>query len=98
MIDPMPTLFNSDRLILSNGSTGVADDLKKQLHADVKTMGSLLGKTITHYAGEDVYNKRSLQNTTKAWRQSGAGQNSSQQVVSDKAFKSMKDLGSSLTS
>ena len=54
MIDPMPTLFNSDRLILSNGSTGVADDLEKQLHADVKTMGSLLGKTTAHYAGKDI--------------------------------------------
>ena len=54
MIDPMPTLFHSDRSILSNGSTGVADDLEKQLHADVKTMGSLLGKTTAHYAGKDI--------------------------------------------
>ena len=77
---------------------GVADDLNKQLRADVTIMGSLLGKTITHYAGEDVYNKRSLQNTTKAWRQSGAGRDSSQQAVSEKAFKSMKDLGFPLTS
>ena len=54
MIDPMPTLFHSDRSILSNGSTGVADDLEEQLHADVKTMGSLLGKTTAHYAGKDI--------------------------------------------
>ena len=36
---------------------GVADDLDKQLRADVTIMGSLLGKTITHYAGKGVYNK-----------------------------------------
>ena len=35
----------------------VADDLDKQLRADVTIMGSLLGKTITHYAGKGVYNK-----------------------------------------
>ena len=39
----------------------------------------------------------SLRNTTKAWRQSGAGRDSSQGAVSDKAFKSMKDLGSFVT-
>jgi len=99
MTDPSPTLFHIDRSKLSNESTGVVNDLDKQLRADVKTMGSLLGKTIKHYAGEDVYNKiESLRNSAKAWRQSGAGRDSSQQAVSDKAFKSMKDLGSSLTS
>ena len=31
-------------------------DVDKQLRADVKSMGTMLGKTIKHYAGEDVFN------------------------------------------
>ena len=30
-------------------------DLDKQLRADVKSMGTLLGKTIKHFAGEDIF-------------------------------------------
>jgi len=65
--DPRPSLFHPDRLKqLSNESSRVKDEFNKQLRADVRTMGSILGKTIKHYAGEDMFNKiESLRSSAK---------------------------------
>ena len=51
--EPQPTLFDTSR-ISDDLSTS---DVDKQLRADVKTMGSILGATIKSYEGEDVLNK-----------------------------------------
>ena len=54
--EPDPTLFDGNRFDQSLSSTDV-DDPDKQLRADVKTMGTILGSTITAYEGEDVLNR-----------------------------------------
>jgi hypothetical protein len=50
--------FNEAEASLFHRVTKVEDadfDLDKQLRADVKSMGTMLGKTIKHYAGEDIF-------------------------------------------
>lgn len=55
--EPDPTLFCGNRLNVKSDVTSSADDPDKQLRADVKAMGSILGSTISRYEGEDVLNK-----------------------------------------
>ena len=56
--EPEQTLFDTNRLNkLNQAAVGTVmddDDLDKQLRADVKTMGSMLGTTIRHYEGDDI--------------------------------------------
>ena len=58
MAEPEPSLFTSDRLFKSTDFTNVDSlDMDKQLRADVKTMGTILGNIIKEYEGEEVFNK-----------------------------------------
>ena len=68
--EPEPTLFKLDpEAATSLSSTnGDDDDVDKQLRADVRTMGSILGSTIQSYEGEDILNKiESLRLAAKVW-------------------------------
>lgn len=62
--EPEQTLFHPNRLNKLDedikslaGTTSDEIDLDKQLRADVKTMGSILGSTIKSYEGEDILEK-----------------------------------------
>ena len=62
--EPGQTLFHPNRLNKLDedikslaGTTSDEIDLDKQLRADVKTMGSILGSTIKSYEGEDILDK-----------------------------------------
>lgn len=71
--EPDPTLFNGNRFNKSVSSVDV-DDPDKQLRADVKTMGTILGSIIKAYEGEDILNQvESLRLSAKDWREAGAG-------------------------
>eukprot|EP00557_Chaetoceros_sp_GSL56_P000067 CAMPEP_0176496740 /NCGR_PEP_ID=MMETSP0200_2-20121128/11353_1 /TAXON_ID=947934 /ORGANISM="Chaetoceros sp., Strain GSL56" /LENGTH=933 /DNA_ID=CAMNT_0017894709 /DNA_START=549 /DNA_END=3350 /DNA_ORIENTATION=+ len=74
-------------------------DLDKQLRSDVKAMGSILGETIKHFSGHDIFDKiETLRFSAKAWREAGAGRDASQQAACDTAFKSMSQTAASLSS
>ena len=51
--EPEPSLFNG----IVVDPTDKNDDPDKQLRADVKAMGTMLGSTIASYEGEDILNK-----------------------------------------
>lgn len=92
--DPQPTFFGT----ISTDSNA-ADDVDIQLRSDIKTMGSILGKIIKHYSGDDIFGKiESLRVAAKAWREAGSGRDSSQKSVCDAAFSSMSSITSSLNS
>lgn len=106
--EPEQTLFNVSRLEkqldldtmkATLGSTSDEFDLDKQLRADVKTMGSMLGSTIKSYEGEDILDKiESLRLAAKKWREAGAGRDASKEAECEESFQSMVDTASSLSS
>jgi len=107
--EPEPTLFKLDEAITTTAGSKSNDDLDKQLRADVRTMGSILGKIISttpkHIKclsktdGEEVFNKvEELRSYAKAWRQAGAGRDVSKADECNKAFDAMSSLASSLSS
>ncbi len=66
--EPQPTLFDTDRATNNKDAAETNSNLSdleqilvamndKQLRADVKTMGSILGSTIKQYDGVDILNK-----------------------------------------
>jgi len=58
MAEPDPTLFSSDRLYKSTDFITIdSSETDKQLRADVKTMGAILGNIIKEYEGEHIFNK-----------------------------------------
>jgi len=92
------TLFSVDRFNTVQDARSSDFDENKQLRADVKAMGSILGSTIEHYAGKDILDKvESLRLSAKAWREAGAGRNDSLKDDCEKAFQSMCDTASSLS-
>lgn len=98
--EPYPTLFDVKSLSSSIATTTTTDDNDpdKQLRADVKTMGSILGSTIASYEGEDVLNKvESLRLSAKAWRSFDAGRDESRKEECEKIFNSMCETASSLS-
>lgn len=109
MSEPEPTLFKLDRLNNDDTPTTSTDDIDKQLRADVKTMGSILGKIISETPdhltclrntnGKEVFQKvETLRSYAKAWRQAGAGRDSTKEVECNEAFDSMSKMASSLSS
>lgn len=107
--EPDPTLFKLDPSATTTTPAKSNDELDKQLRADVRTMGSILGKIISttpknlnclsHVNGEEVFQKvETLRSHAKAWRQAGAGRDSSKTDECNKAFNSMSTLASSLSS
>eukprot|EP00547_Thalassionema_nitzschioides_P006430 CAMPEP_0194200640 /NCGR_PEP_ID=MMETSP0156-20130528/1153_1 /TAXON_ID=33649 /ORGANISM="Thalassionema nitzschioides, Strain L26-B" /LENGTH=914 /DNA_ID=CAMNT_0038925657 /DNA_START=280 /DNA_END=3024 /DNA_ORIENTATION=+ len=61
-------------------------------------MGSILGDTIQHFAGREIFDKvESLRLAAKAWRDNGAGRDETQKESCDAAFKSMCDTAASLS-
>jgi len=109
--EPQPTLFDIERFPGGDSGSGSGSDMDnigrmlssvamddKQLRADVKTMGSILGSTIKQYEGVDILNKvESLRLDAKAWREAGAGRIESKKDECNKIFDSMCNTASSLS-
>jgi len=92
MNDPHPTLFGTNRM-----------NIDAQLRADVRTMGSMLGKIIAEHSGNEMLDKiERLRTLSKAWRKVGdarknSSSNNKARVTADKEFASISSFVSSLS-
>ena len=58
MVEPETSLFSPDRLYKTTDFSAIdSSETDKQLRADVKTMGTILGNIIKEYEGEEIFNK-----------------------------------------
>eukprot|EP00554_Chaetoceros_debilis_P000683 CAMPEP_0194087022 /NCGR_PEP_ID=MMETSP0149-20130528/23531_1 /TAXON_ID=122233 /ORGANISM="Chaetoceros debilis, Strain MM31A-1" /LENGTH=1004 /DNA_ID=CAMNT_0038770269 /DNA_START=33 /DNA_END=3047 /DNA_ORIENTATION=- len=92
--EPEQTLFHDSRPKMTEDYS----ELDKQLRSDVKTMGSILGATIEHFSGKEIFDKvEKLRLSAKAWRDAGAGRDESQSAACDASFDSMHKTAQSLS-
>lgn len=79
-------------------TNNIEEDVDRQLRADIKTMGAILGKIIKEHSGEDVFDKvETLRAYAKAWREAGAGRDASKDVEANEIFEQMSKFCSSLS-
>eukprot|EP00567_Pseudictyota_dubia_P002553 CAMPEP_0197465530 /NCGR_PEP_ID=MMETSP1175-20131217/64586_1 /TAXON_ID=1003142 /ORGANISM="Triceratium dubium, Strain CCMP147" /LENGTH=1118 /DNA_ID=CAMNT_0043001547 /DNA_START=80 /DNA_END=3437 /DNA_ORIENTATION=+ len=105
--EPGPSLFNVSASALDKDGRAVVggvpeekhNGIDTQLRADVRAMGSLLGKIITEHEGPEIFDKvEKMRSLAKEWREAGAGRNPSLRSDADSAFSSMATFASSLSS
>lgn len=78
-------------------ATVVEKDVDAQLRADVRAVGSILGRIIKSHEGQDVFDKvEKLRGLAKTWREAGAGRESSQAAESLEAFEAFVGYVASL--
>ena len=103
--EPNPTLFDTQMVdaMLDENSMSIADDRNvtgdehKQLRADIRVMGSLLGKVVRAHEGEHIFGQvETLRNLAKVWREAGAGRGEDKEKA-EKAFAELATAVSNLT-
>jgi phosphoenolpyruvate carboxylase len=95
--EPDPTLFANTSLQDATAITEpVRDKADAQLRADIRVMGSLLGKIIRQHDGEDMFHKvEDMRALAKTWREEGAGRKES--AAADTAFSDLVSYATSLS-
>jgi phosphoenolpyruvate carboxylase len=102
--EPNPSLFGASPLqasTVSSDATSIPSneaDRDIQLRADIKVMGSLLGRIIQTHEGAEVLEKvETMRGLAKTWRDQGAGRDPSTKQAADQTFQNLAAYAKSFT-
>lgn len=98
LADPSPTLFPKEVSIVNAGVPNGKDDADAQLRADIKAMGSILGRIIKEHEGQGIFVKvEEMRAMAKTWREKGAGRDEGNKEAAAEIFAELADYAKSMT-